>query len=185
MSRKKDDKDKTERHSERHSDKTGHAGHSGIRGFMESSSIVPHKASRRASLPYRNVMDLAKALCKTCRQRRASYAAGVIMALPGIIQVTSPLSPNSSFLPLIKICSSHSPSTKFHQFLRRFIRSFFHRWQNVAFFQAFNNANKRELNWIKDDIICFEKSCNLRSWTTSWIMMTCRIIFILREIWIR
>lgn len=51
------------------------------------SSIVPHKASRRASLPYRNVMDLAKALCKTCRQRRASYAAGVIMALPGIIQV--------------------------------------------------------------------------------------------------
>lgn len=48
--------------------------------------LEPHRG-RRASLPYRNVVDLAKALCKTCRQRRASYAAGVVIALPGIIQV--------------------------------------------------------------------------------------------------
>ncbi|XP_022646905.1 rho GTPase-activating protein 45-like isoform X5 [Varroa destructor] len=94
MSRKKDDKykphDKRERHDRQgHSEKPGYAGYSGFRAFMESS-IVPHKASRRASLPYRNVMDLAKALCKTCRQRRASYAAGVIMALPGIIQTFQP-----------------------------------------------------------------------------------------------
>ncbi|KAL1444238.1 hypothetical protein MTO96_029958, partial [Rhipicephalus appendiculatus] len=43
-------------------------------------------AAPSVSLPYRNVVDLAKALCKTCRQRRASYAAGVVIALPGIIQ---------------------------------------------------------------------------------------------------
>lgn len=52
------------------------------------SAVEPRGAGgRRASLPYRNVVDLAKALCKTCRQRRASYAAGVVIALPGIIQV--------------------------------------------------------------------------------------------------
>ncbi|KAH8035902.1 hypothetical protein HPB51_010654 [Rhipicephalus microplus] len=55
-----------------------------------SSAVEPRGAGgRRASLPYRNVVDLAKALCKTCRQRRASYAAGVVIALPGIIQSTS------------------------------------------------------------------------------------------------
>ncbi|XP_064476776.1 rho GTPase-activating protein 45-like isoform X2 [Ornithodoros turicata] len=53
-------------------------------------ALTNPNTSRRASLPYRNVMDLAKALCKTCRQRRASYAAGVIIALPGIIQTLQP-----------------------------------------------------------------------------------------------
>ncbi|XP_077549411.1 rho GTPase-activating protein 45-like [Haemaphysalis longicornis] len=70
----------------------------GGRRAAKSSAVEPRGASggRRASLPYRNVVDLAKALCKTCRQRRASYAAGVVIALPGIIQTLQPEEPGTS-----------------------------------------------------------------------------------------
>ncbi|XP_049514738.1 rho GTPase-activating protein 45-like isoform X2 [Dermacentor silvarum] len=77
---------------------SGGGGGGGRRAAKSGGSAVEPRGAggRRASLPYRNVVDLAKALCKTCRQRRASYAAGVVIALPGIIQTLQPEDPGPS-----------------------------------------------------------------------------------------